>query len=50
MFKLDAGQAVVVGGDYLPLTQSGVAAGALAVSAGLSPVLWEPSNAGRSGW
>lgn len=44
-----------IGGDDLflwddPCTQSGVAAGALVVSAGLIPVWQIPPNAGRSGW
>lgn len=53
--KLEAGQTMVVGGDDLllwgdPCTQGGVAAGALVASAGLIPLWWVPSNAGRSGW
>lgn len=46
---------MVVGGEDLllwgdPCTQSGVAAGTLAVSAGLIPVWWVSSNADWLGW
>lgn len=53
--RLEARQAVVIWGSELLLrgdlcTQSGVAAGALVVSAGWIPLRWVPSSAGRSGW